>query len=94
MSGTFSHERAVVIGAGVAGTAAAGALAHEGASVVITEARPRAQLGDLHAVESLGVRILAGGHDRSHLDGATLIVTSPGIPPSADVRRWARERDI
>ena len=94
MSGTFSGERAVVIGAGVAGIAAAGALAKEGASVVITEARPRAQLGDLHTVEALGAKILAGGHDRSHLDGATLVVTSPGIPPSADVRRWARERDI
>ena len=94
MSGTFSGERAVVIGAGVAGIAAAGALAKEGASVVITEARPRAQLGDLHTVEALGAKILAGGHDRSHLEGATLVVTSPGIPPSADVRRWARERDI
>jgi len=94
VSGTFSDERAVVIGAGVAGIAAAGALAHEGASVVITEARPRAQLGDLNAVEALGVKILAGGHDRSHLDGATLVVTSPGIPPSAEVRLWARERDI
>jgi len=93
VSGTFSGERAVVIGAGVAGIAAAGALAKEGASVVITEARPRAQLGDLHTVEALGAKILAGGHDRSHLDGATLVVTSPGIPPSADVRRWARERD-
>ena len=94
MSGTFSDDRVVVIGAGVAGIAAAGALAQEGASVVITEARLRAQLGDLHAIEALGVKVLAGGHDRSHLDDATLVVTSPGIPPSAEVRRWARERDI
>jgi UDP-N-acetylmuramoylalanine--D-glutamate ligase len=94
VSGSFSDERVVVIGAGVAGIAAAGALAQEGASVVITEARPRAQLGDLQTVEALGVKVLAGGHDRSHLDGATLVVTSPGIPPSAEVRRWARERDI
>ena len=92
MSGTFSGERAVVIGAGVAGIAAAGALAKEGASVVITEARPRAQLGDLHTVEALGAKILAGGHDRSHLDGATLVVTSPGIPPSAEVRLRSRPR--
>jgi UDP-N-acetylmuramoylalanine--D-glutamate ligase len=94
VSGTFSDDRVVVIGAGVAGIAAARALAQEGASVVITEARPRAQLGDLHAVEALGVKVLAGGHDPSHLDGATLVVTSPGIPPSAEVRRWALERDL
>jgi len=94
VSGTFAGERVVVIGAGVAGVAAADALAHEGASVVITEARPREQLGDLDALERLGVEVRAGGHDRSHLEGATLVVTSPGIPPSAEVRRWARERDL
>ena len=94
MSGTFSDDRVVVIGAGVAGVAAASALAHEGASVVITEARPRELLGDLRSLEGLGVEIFAGGHERTHLDGATLVVTSPGIPPSAEVRRWAHERGI
>ncbi|MDP9299959.1 MAG: UDP-N-acetylmuramoyl-L-alanine--D-glutamate ligase [Actinomycetota bacterium] len=94
MSGTFSDDRVVVIGAGVAGIAAAGALAHEGASVVITEARPRALLGDLQELEALGVEVFAGGHERSHLDDATLVVTSPGVPPSAEVRRWALERGI
>ena len=94
MNGRFSDERVVVIGAGVAGIAAAGALAHEGASVVITEARPRELLGDLHALETLGVAVFAGGHERSHLDNATLVVTSPGIPPSAEMRRWAGERGI
>ena len=94
MNGRFSDERVVVIGAGVAGIAAAGALAHEGASVVITEARPRELLGDLHALETLGVALFAGGHERSHLDNATLVVTSPGIPPSAEMRRWAGERGI
>jgi UDP-N-acetylmuramoylalanine--D-glutamate ligase len=94
VNGRFSDERVVVIGAGVAGIAAAGALAHEGASVVITEARPRERLGDLHALETLGVALFAGGHERSHLDNATLVVTSPGIPPSAEMRRWAGERGI
>jgi UDP-N-acetylmuramoylalanine--D-glutamate ligase len=94
MSGAFSDDRVVVIGAGVAGVAAARALAHEGAAVSVTEARPRELLGDLHTLEALGVEIAAGGHERSHFDGATLVVTSPGIPPSAEVRRWARERGI
>jgi UDP-N-acetylmuramoylalanine--D-glutamate ligase len=94
MSGAFSDDRVVVIGAGVAGVAAARALAQEGAAVSVTEARPRELLGDLHELEALGVEVAAGGHERSHLDGATLVVTSPGIPPSAEVRRWARERGI
>src|SRR6476659_10782690 len=94
MSGAFSDDRVVVIGAGVAGVAAARALAQEGAAVSVTEARPRELLGDLDGLEALGVEIAAGGHERCHLEGATLVVTSPGIPPSAEVRRWARERGI
>jgi UDP-N-acetylmuramoylalanine--D-glutamate ligase len=97
VTGAFSDDHVVVIGAGVAGVAAASALAHEGASVAITEARQRELLGDLEALEALealGVEIFAGGHEGSHLDGATLVVTSPGIPPSAEVRRWASERGI
>jgi glycine/D-amino acid oxidase-like deaminating enzyme len=39
MSGAFSDDRVVVIGAGVAGVAAARALAQEGAAVSVTEAR-------------------------------------------------------
>ena len=31
-----------------------------------------------------------GGHDPSHLDGATLVVTGPGVPPDAPILGWAR----
>jgi UDP-N-acetylmuramoylalanine--D-glutamate ligase len=94
VSGRFHDDRAVVVGAGVAGLAAARALAREGAQVRLTEQRDRASLTDLESVEALGVEVRAGGHDPSDLDGATLVVTSPGIAPSAEVVRWARERDL
>jgi UDP-N-acetylmuramoylalanine--D-glutamate ligase len=64
-----------VIGTGVAGRAAADALAAEGAEVVITDdADP--------------------GHGPGMLDGADLAVVSPGVPPSAEVLGWARERGV
>jgi UDP-N-acetylmuramoylalanine--D-glutamate ligase len=94
MSGRFEGDRAVVIGAGIAGRAAARALALEGAVVRVTEARDRASLSDVEAVEALGVEVRTGGHDPSDLDGATLVVTSPGIPPSAEVLGWARDRGL
>ncbi len=94
MTGRFDGDRAVVIGAGVAGLGAARALALEGAGVLVTEVRDRASLGDLEAVEALGVEVRTGGHDPSDLDGATLVVTSPGVPPSAEVLRWASDRDV
>jgi UDP-N-acetylmuramoylalanine--D-glutamate ligase len=94
MSGRFDGERAVVIGAGVAGRAAARALVSEGAVVRITEARDRASIEELDGLEAIGVEVRAGGHDAADLDDATVVVTSPGIPPSAEVLRWARERGL
>jgi UDP-N-acetylmuramoylalanine--D-glutamate ligase len=92
MSGAFAGERAVVIGLGVAGAAAARVLAEEGADVRVTEARERIGVPD--DLREAGVEIRAGGHDPVHLDGATLVVVSPGVPPHAAILGWARERGL
>lgn len=89
----IARRRFVVIGAGVAGRAAARVLAQEGADVLITEAAgiPRADADELR---SLGIRVEDGGHAREHLDGATAVVASPGVPERADVLRWAADRGL
>lgn len=88
--GRFAGERAVVVGFGASGRAAAEVLAGEGAEVLVTEARPWEELDD----PIPGIRLLAGGHAPEHLDGASLVVTSPGVQPSAPVLRWAAERGL
>jgi len=40
------------------------------------------------------LRVRLGGHRPEHLDHATLVVVSPGVPPEAPVLSWARERGI
>lgn len=94
MSGRFAGERAVVVGAGVAGTGAARALAAEGARVLVTEIHPEAEVPSADQLRGLGADVRTGGHDPSHLDDATLVVTGPGVPPDAEVLRWAREREL
>ncbi len=94
MSGRFAGERAVVVGAGVAGSGAARVLAAEGAHVLVTDARPEAELGSVGELRRLGIDVRTGGHDPSHLDAATLVVTGPGVLPSAAVLGWARERGL
>jgi len=94
MTGRFAGQRAVVVGAGVAGRAAAAALAGEHASVIVTDVRDADAIGDVSDLAALGVDIRLGGHDPSDLDGADLLVASPGVPPSADVFTWARERGL
>jgi UDP-N-acetylmuramoylalanine--D-glutamate ligase len=94
MSGSFDSERVVVVGAGVAGAGAARALAAEGAHVTVTDRRAVAELPSVEELRSKGIEIRVGEHDPSDLDGATLVVVSPGVPPDADVVRWAGERGL
>ena len=92
--GLFEGERALVVGFGASGRAAARVLREEGAAVVVSEARTMAQVSaDPEAAEdiaALGAEFHWGGHRSDHLDGATLVVLSPGVPESAPVIRWAQ----
>jgi UDP-N-acetylmuramoylalanine--D-glutamate ligase len=95
MSGRFQGRRAVVIGAGVAGAGAARALAAEGADVVVTEQRPEADVSSVaDELRARGIDVRAGFQEPADLDGADLVLVAPGIPPSAEVVRWAEERSI
>ena len=94
MSGMFEGERAVVVGAGVAGSACALALLQEGASVLVTELRPESEISGAEELRTAGATVVAGGHLPEHLDASTLVVSAPGVPESADVLGWARDRGI
>jgi UDP-N-acetylmuramoylalanine--D-glutamate ligase len=94
--GAFVGQRAVVIGLGISGMAAASALSAEGAEVRVSEARTLEEVGAEPRSGELprGVEVLAGGHRPEHLEGATLVVVSPGVTPGADVLAWARDRAL
>jgi UDP-N-acetylmuramoylalanine--D-glutamate ligase len=89
----FAGERVVVVGAGVAGMAAARVLARHGAVVRVTDARHVSE-ADAEELRAAGVRVDDGGHAPEHLDGATAVVPSPGVPEHAEILRWARGRGI
>jgi UDP-N-acetylmuramoylalanine--D-glutamate ligase len=96
MSGLDVRGRqAVVVGLGASGAAAAQVLLDEGARVRVTESGPRQEVAR-HAdlVEVAGAEVLTDGHRPQHLEGAQLVVTSPGVPEHADVLRWAMDRGI
>ena len=94
MSGRFTGERAVVVGAGVAGLGAARALVAEGAGVVVSEERIVRGTTVAGELDALGIGLRDGGHDAAHLDDATLVVVGPGVRPEAPVVAWARERGL
>ena len=94
MMETFRNRRVVVLGAGVAGVAASRVLVEAGANVLVSESRPLEELEYAAGLRELGVDLGAGGHVPAHLDGAELVVTSPGVPQDAPVLRWATERAV
>ena len=94
MTEAFAGRRVVVVGGQVAGLAAARALVAGGAEVIVSEQRPEGELATLADLRAIGATVRAGGHDPVHLEGATLVVTSPGVPQDAPILRWAAERDI
>jgi len=90
--GAFEGEHVVVIGAGVAGSAAALVLLAEGATVRVSDSgRAAPGASDLRAE---GIEVLEGGHDPDHLAGATMVVASPGVPPHAEILMWANDRKL
>jgi UDP-N-acetylmuramoylalanine--D-glutamate ligase len=87
-------EHVLVVGAGVAGASAARVLVAEGATVRISEARPDGDVDGADALRAAGVEVRTGGHDPSHLDGVTLVVTGPGVPAAAPILTEAVARGI
>jgi UDP-N-acetylmuramoylalanine--D-glutamate ligase len=92
----WSRVHAVVVGLGVSGFAAADALQHLGAAVTVVDDRLDERSEDKATLlEILGVDVRRGP-GASHVlpAAADLVVTSPGVPPSAPVFHAARERAL
>jgi UDP-N-acetylmuramoylalanine--D-glutamate ligase len=98
VSGTFQGVRALVVGFGVSGRAAAETLLEEGALVRVSEARRfdvlLAEVGEGMGPLLRRVELLAGEHVPAHLDGVDLVVASPGVPERAPILGWAFERGL
>jgi len=71
-------KRAVVVGLGSSGDAAARLLVAKGAQVVATDSRPSAP--EAEALTALGVQMVLGGHAGIDFASADLVVVSPGVP--------------
>jgi UDP-N-acetylmuramoylalanine--D-glutamate ligase len=84
-----------VIGLGQSGLAAAKVLADEGARVRVSERRPVEELGgSAEAAEQSGAEVFSGGHAPEHLDGAELVILSPGVAEGSEVVSWAATRGL
>jgi UDP-N-acetylmuramoylalanine--D-glutamate ligase len=82
-------KRAVVLGLARSGRAAAAALARRGVEVVAVDRSPEAGRLDL-----AGVEVHLGTQEISLLEGADVLVKSPGVPAESPLVAAARERGV
>lgn len=81
----FAGRRVGVVGLAVAGFAAADALVHEGADVVVLDKSDSPTVRERAAIlDILGAQVHLGD-DAELPDGVDLLVVSPGVPPRAPV---------
>ncbi len=91
----LAGRRVAVVGLARSGVAAARLLRAAGATVVGTDTKPLAALGpEAGALACLGVRLLTGGGPGVALEGAQLVVVSPGVPCNAPELADARARGV
>jgi UDP-N-acetylmuramoylalanine--D-glutamate ligase len=89
-----TRSRALVVGLGSSGVAAAALLARSGWRVTVNDRAAATDLGDRPAQLPAGVEAVFGGHPVSLLESAALVVTSPGVPPDLPLLAQARRLGI
>jgi UDP-N-acetylmuramoylalanine--D-glutamate ligase len=82
-----SVKRAIVVGLGRSGVAAARLLCAQGVDVIGTDVAPLERLSS--AVSELSIPVIAGGHVGVPFGEVDLIVVSPGVPWLAELARAA-----
>ena len=88
-------SRVAVIGIGASGEAAAKLAAARGAAVYASDVSAgEAQREAAERLRSEGIDAEAGQHDIDRILACELAVVSPGVPPSAQVRREMRDADL
>ncbi len=92
----FSDKKICILGLSKSGISAAKHLASVGALCTISEKKERTDEDAyiIEELEALGIIVETGEHKKETITGSDLIVTSPGIPPLAEVFKLAKVKAI
>jgi UDP-N-acetylmuramoylalanine--D-glutamate ligase len=87
LSESWKGRQITVLGLARSGASAAEYLLKRGAKVLISERSPAQdeKLAEVERLKKMGAQVETGGHSDAAVDSADLIITSPGIPPTAPV---------
>lgn len=94
----WNNKKVSILGLGRSGIAAASYLVKRGAKVLVSESQPKDKINPklLAELNALPVESEFGAHSERCLSWSELVITSPGIPPHADVmlRAKAHRREV
>jgi UDP-N-acetylmuramoylalanine--D-glutamate ligase len=89
------NKRVLVVGLARTGVATALFCAARGAPVTATDTRTESELGaSVGELRKAGVALELGGHRQQLIQGADLIIPSPGVPADAPLLQSARSKGV
>ena len=96
MNSNWFDKKVLVLGLSKSGIAAAKYLNRHGADVYITESRAREDKDNaaIEELNALGVKVEMGGHSDEFIKDAYIAITSPGIPPTAEIMQKLKMGNI
>ncbi len=92
----WKNKKVLVVGLGKSGRAAVALLARQGAKVFATDfSQDKALKKEIQLLQKkVSFDVELGGHSEAFVDGADLVVVSPGVPPSSFPLVRAKEKRI
>ena len=96
MKKNWFDKKILILGLSKSGISAAKYLNKKGAEVFITELREQKDedTETIDSLKELGIKVEMGGHSDEFINETYLAVTSPGIPPSAEIFQKLKEQKI
>lgn len=89
-------QNVTILGLSLSGVAAARYLSGKGANCTISE-KKEASVDDMQLIQDLssaGIYVETGDHKRETILNSDIIITSPGIPPHAEIIQFIKENKI
>lgn len=84
----------LVLGLSKSGISAAKLGINLGYDVYLTEGKADVNELQVKELENLGIKVEFSGHSDEFIEGASLVITSPGIPPKSDIFKRIQKQDI
>lgn len=96
MKKNWFDKKILILGLSKSGVSAAKYLSKKGADVFITELREQKDedLKTIEELKELNIKVEMGGHSDEFINDTYLAVTSPGIPPAADIFQKLKKEKI